>query len=183
MDTPGLTILSPEKLVARLNVILPENSSVYADCFVQKIPRKPGSFLCPDEKHETYQSLKSILYQNSDRLGIAAAILEMKPEDKVGYIFVETGEIKGDHPNAGTPYESLRMVIKKYLDLRGEKTLPICSVKIMAVTEELMSPNLFRRDHIRSRTRLWWTKSDLSYNLPDSSFLATSLADCDMARI
>ena len=170
MDEPRLELIDLPGLVSRINSALAESEGpIIFGKFAHKEPRKnPFLYRARDRELDTRGKYPL------DQCGI----LDFKLKTNLGYVFVETGftEASSDY---GGRYETLRLRIKRPIELSNGNVLPNCSVKVLVEAGEIEKPFVDRKYHVRV-AHLAWVKKDLSRILPTEWFLSRSVNDYEL---
>ncbi len=157
-------------LVGKLNSSLANPSDfIELGDFVGLTPRKnPFLYRLGERKVETVGKFP-LTQEKTGRTFFG--LFDLEVDAPLGYIFVETGSLEWDEMHDGYGYETLRLRIKRPLDLKNGLVVPNCSVKIYGEEgkEWGEQPAPLRRDHVR-KYGLIWQRTDLEKVLPSQWF-------------
>ena len=170
MDEPKLELIDISGLVNKINSALAESEGpISFGKFAHKEPKKnPFLYRARDRELDTRGKYPL------DQCGI----LDFELKTNLGYVFVETGftEASSDY---GGRYETLRLRIKRPIELSNGNVLPNCSVKVLIETGEFGKSFVDRKYHVRV-AHLAWVEKDLSQILPIEWFLSRSVNDYEL---
>jgi len=161
---PRLQYFDVTKFIDRLNHSLhAREEELRLGPFIHKVPRKRLIPRLLDDDHRATSSGKYELFQVHEY----PFLHPFNPQGKIGYIFVEQGDIDPESSYGGT-YEVLKFRLRDSLILNNDRVVPDCCVKILREVEE-GGTEVIRTDHASGF--LFSRKSDLTEVLPAEMFL------------
>jgi len=161
---PRLQYFDVAKFVNRLNHSLhAREEELKLGTFIHKVPRKRLVPHLLGDDHRATSSGKYELFRAHEY----PFLHPLNSRGKIGYIFVEQGDIDPESSYGGT-YEVLKFRLRDSLLLNNDRVVPDCCVKLLREVEE-GDAEIFRTDHVKGI--LFSRKIDLTEVLPTEMFL------------